>query len=253
MKQIPTVFASDIDNTLTGDVDALKDLGYQLAKLREQKKLALFLTTGRTLKEVLDGLERENLPLADAIISQVGTEIYLPPFEANTEPLPEWNNRLHRQFSREKAIEFVAGIEGVEMQPAHYNTPLKVSYYLDKAPEPDKAAQQIVQRVAQNGNGYRVVWSSGRDLDILPADAGKGNAIQFLIQYLELNPQKVITAGDSGNDRSMLEAFEHGIVVANAQPELKALKEKKRDRILYFAQQPYAAGVKEGLHQFGVL
>jgi len=255
MSQIPTVLASDIDNTLTGNAPALERLGRQLAVLRKQNKLRLFLTTGRTLREVLvDGFEQENIPQADAIISLVGTEIYLPPFEAKMEPLPEWDERLHQQFSREKAVDFVADIEGVEIQPEHYNTALKASYFLDKSPDPANTVQQIKQRVAGQSNGYQVVWSSGKDLDILPADAGKGKAIRFLLSYLDLEPQRVITAGDSGNDRSMLEEFEHGIVVANAQPELKKLKEDLTSNSkLYFANQPYAAGVAEGLRYFGVL
>ena len=203
---------------------------------------------------MLDGFEQENIPQADAIISLVGTEIYLPPFEANMEPVPAWDERLHQQFSRERALEFVADIKGAEIQPEHYNTPLKVSYHLDQSPNPEKAVRQLKQQIAEHGNGYQVVWSSGKDLDILPKDAGKGNAIRFLLSYLDLEPQRVITAGDSGNDRSMLEEFERGIVVANAQPELKKLKEDLTSNSkLYFANQPYAAGVAEGLRYFGVL
>ena len=71
MSQIPTVLASDIDSTLTGDAQALERLAKQLAALRERNKLRLFLTTGRTLREVLDGFEQENIPQADAIISLV--------------------------------------------------------------------------------------------------------------------------------------------------------------------------------------
>lgn len=254
MSQIQTVLASDIDNTLTGNLPALEGLAQQLAALRKQNKLRLFLTTGRTLREVLDGFEQENIPQADAIISLVGTEIYLPPFEENMKPLSEWDERLHQQFSRERAVGFVADIEGAEIQPKHYNTPLKVSYHLDQSPNPEKAVQRLKQQVAEYGNGYQVIWSSGKDLDILPAAAGKGKAIRFLLSFLDLEPQQVITAGDSGNDRSMLEEFEHGIVVANAQPELKKLKEDVTSNSkLYFAHKPYAAGVAEGLRYFGVL
>ena len=104
------------------------------------------------------------------------------------------------------------------------------------------------------GRYHGRLWSSGKDLDILPAAAGKGKAIRFLLRFLDLEPQQVITAGDSGNDRSMLEEFERGIVVANAQPELKKLKEDVTSNSkLYFAHRSYAAGVAEGLRYFGVL
>jgi sucrose-6F-phosphate phosphohydrolase len=253
MRKVPWVLASDIDNTLTGDADALKRLAKQIDALREQQKLVLFLTTGRTLNEVVTGFQKEGIPQADAIISQVGTEIYLPPFSPQTKPLARWNQFLRQHFSREEADAFLSDIEGAEVQPERYNTPLKVSYFLDKTPNPEQAAELVKRRVAEAENGYQVIWSSGTHLDILPADAGKGKAIRFLIDYLSLAPQQVITAGDSGNDLTMMEEFGTGIIVGNAQPELKALTHTSRQATYYLAKESYAAGVEEGLHHFGVL
>lgn len=249
-----TFLASDIDNTLTGDLPALKALSAALRAKREAGELFLVLSTGRRLVQVMRGFVGENLPEADAIISQVGTEIYLPPFREEMAPLLPWARHLHRHFSRKRALSFLEGIQGLEMQPEQYNTPLKVSAYLHQAPDPEAAATQIRERVERAGaaDHYQVVWSSGMHLDILPAGAGKGHALHFLLSHLALSPQQVIVAGDSGNDLAMFEAFEHGIVVANAQPELKALQEEDRPE-LYFARAKYAAGVAEGLRHFGLL
>ncbi len=252
MQQIQWILASDIDYTLTGNPQALARLRARIDMLRQQKKLALFLTSGRTLAEVLNGFEQENIPYADAIITQVGTEIYLPPFSPNQEPLADWDQLLKKRFSRQEAENFLHGIKGAQIQPDRYNTPLKVSYFLNETPNPQGAAQLVKQRVAEVDNDYQVVWSSGKHLDILPAAAGKGKAIRFLIDYLDLSPQQVITAGDSGNDRSMLDEFGCGIIVGNAQPELQELKSKNRGTSYYFAQNSYAAGVEEGLRHFGV-
>lgn len=248
------VLASDIDNTLTGDRKALAQLAQHLQTLRQAGRLFLILSTGRRLVHVLDGFQNEGLPQGDAIISQVGTEIYLPPFTADMDPLGEWKERLGVEFSRREARSFLDGIEGVTMQPAKYNTVLKVSCYLDEAPDPAAAARQIAQRVETAGKEdvYQVIWSSGRDLDIIPAAAGKGKAVRFLLNFLELEADQIIVAGDSGNDRTMFEEFHHGIIVANAQPELKALPERENDDH-YRAEKRYAAGVLEGLRHFGVL
>ncbi|MFQ5612988.1 MAG: HAD-IIB family hydrolase [Anaerolineae bacterium] len=244
--------ASDIDHTLTGDPQALATLKTQLTALRQQKRLFLFLSTGRRLDQVLAGFERENIPAADAIISQVGTEIYLPPFSAQMRPLPTWNTFLHQRFSRQKALRLLEGIEGLEMQPEEYNTPLKVSCYLDRVPDPDRAAAFVEQRAAAAGGAYQVVWSSRRDLDIIPAAAGKGKAVRFLVGFLQLPLDRVVVAGDSGNDRSMFDEFRRGIIVSNAQPELKRLAAEPRTSF-YFAEHPFAGGVEEGLRYFGVL
>ncbi len=253
MEKVQAILASDVDNTLTGDPEALKRLAEKITALRERGRFALFLTTGRTLDEVLDGFEKENIPQSEAIITQVGTEIFIPPYSPDMDPLPEWDTYLRRQYSRQQALEFVQDIDGAKIQPGRYNTPLKVSYFLDETPDPEEAAELVKQRVAEDGGSYQVIWSSGKHLDILPAASGKGKAIRFLIDFLNLKPQQVITAGDSGNDRTMLEEFEQGIIVANAQPELIKLKEEKQNSALYFAKNRYAAGVEEGLRHFGVL
>lgn len=253
-RQPTWVLASDVDNTLTGDAPALQRLAQQLQTLRRESDLFLILSTGRRLTQVLDGFAAEGLPECDAIVSQVGTEIYLPPFKRDMAPLAEWDRRLHQDFSRRRALSYLQDVEGLEMQPAPNNTPLKVSAFLDQVPDPEAAVSAIRQRIAAAGNAdvYQVVWSSGVDLDVIPAAAGKGHAIRFLLQHLGLRPQSVIVAGDSGNDLSMFETFSQGIVVANAQPELKELREDGQPGH-YFADSSFAAGVAEGLRHFGVL
>ncbi|MFN2115992.1 MAG: HAD-IIB family hydrolase [Anaerolineae bacterium] len=252
---VPWLLATDIDNTLTGDPDALRGLAAKLSELRWDGRLALFLVTGRRLDQVIPGFADEHIPVPDAVISQVGTEVFLPPFADGSPPLGEWDALLHRAYSRGRAESFLEGIAGLAMQPAMFNTPLKVSCYLDGAPDPDAAAQVIRDRVAAapDGAGYQVVWSSGRDLDVIPAAAGKGKAIRFLIDHLGLAPRQVVVAGDSGNDRTMFDEFGCGVVVANAQPELAAMRDEESARDIYFADGRYAAGVAEGLAHYGLL
>lgn len=251
----PWVLASDIDNTLTGDARTLRRLAARLAADQARGTLFLILSTGRRFEQVLNGFEAEGIPEPNAIISQIGTEIYLPPFALDTAPLPVWDTLLREQFSRGRAVSFLSGIKGLEMQPEKYNTPLKVSCYLGKNPDPEAAVSLILSRILEvkQEDAYQVIWSSGRDLDIIPSAAGKGKAIRYLVQFLGFGSPRVVVAGDSGNDRSMFDEFEHGIVVANAQPELKRLGEDTPQPGHYFARQPFAAGVKEGLQHFGLL
>lgn len=247
------MLASDIDNTLTGDREALDTLRERLDAHRKTGELFLALSTGRRLSQVLEGFEEEGIPHGDAVISQVGTEIYLPPFSEEEEPLDVWNDMLLQDFSRREAESFLEGVAGVEMQPEMFNTPLKVSCYIDNADDPEASVEQIRKNAAQAGGLYQVVWSSGRDLDIIPAAAGKGKAIRFLISFLELDPERIIVAGDSGNDRSMFDEFQRGIVVANAKSELLKMREEKPVSTYYFAKSSFAAGVSEGLNYFGVI
>lgn len=248
------VLATDIDNTLTGDEAALRDLAQKLEALRRQDALFLILATGRRLAHVIDGFTEEHLPQADAVITQVGTEIYLPPFSPEMPPLAAWTDRLHGTFSRQRAMAFLQGIDGLQLQPAIYNTPLKVSAFLDSTPDPDAAAQEIARRIANSdvADDYRVIYSSGVHLDIIPAQAGKGNAIHFLLAHLQRPADRLVVAGDSGNDLTMFSNDARGIIVSNAQAELKRLREAEHPDH-FFATEPYAAGVAQGLRHFGVL
>lgn len=245
--------ASDIDGTLVGDRLALDRLTTRLRKARAAGRIMLVLSTGRRLEQVIDGVSVEGLPEPDAVLCQVGTEIYLPPLHPKSVPMPVWRERLLGDYSRAEAESFLEGIEGLVMQPDAFNTELKTSCYLDGCVDPEAAASEIGRRVAPHADRYQVIWSSGRDLDILPAASGKGKAIRFLIEHLGLEADHVVVAGDTGNDATMFHEFGHGVVVGNARPELVALARALGDGRAYRARQHYAAGVEEGLEYFGVL
>jgi len=250
---VTSIVASDIDGTLTGDRSALERLRDRFHRRRAAGELYLIMSTGRRLEQVIEGVAAEGLPEPDAVICQVGTEIYLPPFAEDTPPMDAWRRRLLAQYSRREALAFLEGIEGLVMQPEPYNTELKTSCYLDQCSDPERAATEVRRRVEPHADRYQVVWSSARDLDILPAASGKGRAIEFLVRHQGLDPREVIVAGDTGNDATMFREFGRGVCVANAQPELvEACRALSNGRV-YFARQPYAAGVEEGLVHFGVL
>lgn len=245
--------ASDVDGTLVGDRSALDRLALRLRKMQERGELFLVYSTGRRLSQVISGVAEEGLPEPDAVICQVGTEIYLPPYKEDLHPLEAWRRQLLGQYRREEALVFLEGIEGLRLQPPEFNTELKTSCYLDMCPDPEAAAAEIRRRVEPVIDSYQVVWSSGRDLDILPAASGKGKAIQFLVETREISADRVVVAGDSGNDATMFQHFRRGVVVANAQAELLHMAGQMEPDRVYLARLPHAAGVEEGLEHYGVL
>lgn len=246
------ILASDVDNTLTGDREALDRLALRLRQLQDSDSLFLIFSTGRRLSQVISGMAEEGLPAPDAVICQVGTEIFLPPYREESRPLEAWRQRLLAQYSRDEALGLLEGIAGLKLQPTEFNTELKTSCYLDACPDPEAAAAKIIQRAQPMSDRYQVVWSSGRDLDILPAASGKGKAIEFLIESRDMTADHVIVAGDSGNDATMFQHFHRGIVVSNAQPELlQFARQVDADRV-FLASLPHASGVAEGLEHYGV-
>ena len=140
--------------------------------------------------------------------------------------------------------EALAGTPGLEDQPDEFQSAHKVSYYYRGASEGRVA--RLARAVADAGIPARVVYSSDRDLDVLPAAADKGNAAKFLAAHLGVPFRRVIVAGDSGNDAAMFAGEFRGVVVANARDELKSLRHPH----LYRANGRCAAGVLEGVRHW---
>lgn len=92
----------------------------------------------------------------------------------------------------------------------------------------------------------RIVYSSERDLDVLPAGIDKGTATAFLANSWDVPRDRVIVCGDTANDLSMFEQGFLGVVVGNALPELKSLDSPR----VFHASEPFAAGVVEGLRHW---
>ena len=83
-------------------------------------------------------------------------------------------------------------------------------------------------------------------------------AVRYLHDTLGLDQDRLVYAGDSGNDRAAMLSGFNVIVVANALDTLKAtIREQAEtlglDHRIYFAKTPYAHGVLEGCRRFGIL
>jgi hypothetical protein len=72
------------------------------------------------------------------------------------------------------------------MQQASEQRPHKLSYHLDKAAvgDPEAYLQQLAAALAAVGLGVNVVYSGGRDVDLLALGADKGRALAFLLQQI---------------------------------------------------------------------
>lgn len=72
------------------------------------------------------------------------------------------------------------------------------------------------------GDRIQMIFSNEQYLEILPAEAGKGNAVRFITDYLPVSRKHTFAAGDAENDISMLEAAHIGIAMQNATDAVKA-------------------------------
>lgn len=62
-----------------------------------------------------------------------------------------------------------------------------------------------------------------RAVDIIPANSGKGNGIEKILEYYHLDKSEALAFGDGNNDIEMLQSVGLGVAMENASEDLKAI------------------------------
>jgi sucrose-6F-phosphate phosphohydrolase len=232
---------SDLDGTLLGNDAAL--LGFAAWYDERRADFRLAYSSGRFRDSIRQSIAETDLPEPDALICGVGTEIYGSDAGG---PLPGWPQVIAENWNAALIRRVCAEFGELEPQPDEFQSNYKLSYYARYLTE--SCLARLRQALHAAGQKTSVVYSSHRDLDVLPARTHKGAAAAFLANHWSISPRRVIVAGDSGNDAAMFHEGFRGIVVGNAKPELRALDGPS----IYHAAASYADGVVEGLDHWHV-
>lgn len=230
---------SDIDDTLTGDRQALDDLVARFD--REQGRLRLVLNSSRPAESVAETL-RSEFPQGfqpAGVITGLGTEIAI-----DGEVVSDWSSRFET-WPRQEIVDVVARF-GHLPHPKIYQTAAKASFAV-----PGRAAvNEVLAALEARGLPLQAIYSGASDLDLIAPGAGKDEALRFVADLFGIARGRVVAAGDSGNDLAMFQAADRAIAVGNARDELRDTAPREKT---YFARAPYAAGVAEGLVALGIL
>ncbi|MCR4419004.1 MAG: HAD-IIB family hydrolase [Clostridia bacterium] len=227
------VLATDLDDTLVGDPAALAELNSWLALRRRQ--VFLIYLTGRHALSALNLIGAEALLVPDVLVADAGTTIrYRPQFRRDR----VWESRFAERWDPRKIEQIASGIPG--LSPQGIRSPWRRSYYLGE----EKALALLTE--ALGCLAVRVVVT-GRNVDVLPAAAGKGPALRYLVSRFTLPSEKVFVCGDGGNDLDMLQLNYRGVLVGNG-----SLPPSLLPPTVYRASKPYAAGILEALRHFGL-
>jgi sucrose-phosphate synthase len=237
------LFITDIDNTLIGeDNPRLPEL---LTLLKENRDIVGFCAaTGRHLESAASFLEEHGVPPPDILITSVGTEIY---YGEDHQYAGGWDTHISAGWHREKIVTLLSDFDFLEYQPEETQRRFKASWYMK--PGKDRLAR-IHDTLTRNKCRYNLIYSSDRDLDILPYRASKGKAIRYISYKWEIPLSNCLVCGDTGNDEEMLRGEPLGVVVANYSPELNSLKKSRR---VYFAKSRLAGGILEAMEKYGFI
>lgn len=240
------LLCSDIDGTLAGDRTAETRFCEAWQSLQPENRPLLVVNSGRLIEDQRAFIASTALPPPDVYIGGVGTMLHN---ESEPSHAQLYTRSIGAGFDRDLIAAALADISNVVVQPDAYQHALKSSWYLHDA---DTATlTSIEERLEAAGIAARLVYSSNRDLDILPAGVDKGAALSWLCRQLGLSHDDVVVAGDTNNDRSMFDLpGVRGIVVGNALPELRAIADNRPD--IYRANGSTADGVVEGLMHWGI-
>lgn len=236
MNDATHLLATDLDGTLVGDRKELDSLlGFYDAKKYD---VSLIYITGRHFQSALSLIKEENLPFPDVLITDVGTEIHIGP---HLEKDRNWEKRMLQQWQPEAIDKLASSIKGLEKQDLPVSN--RCSFYADDS----KTALKFEERLASAGIPHKLIFSGGRDLDILPADSGKGSALQYILEKFNAHEAKMLVAGDSGNDKEMLTLGFPSVIVGNAQPELL---ESPESPMIFRASKACAGGIQQAWNHF---
>lgn len=242
MPLVKKVLVSDIDNTLVGDKQALKELTIWLEANRTQ--LAFGVATGRPLESALDILKKNQVNIPDILITSVGTEIN---YGKKLVPDTGWSSHIRYQWRRDALVEALSKFPTLKLQSPENQREFKLSY--NASPDEMPSIHELYTYLHDLKLHAQLIYSHDEFLDVLPVRASKGHAVRYLAYKWGLPLESFLVAGDSGNDMEMLIGDTRAIVVGNFSAELTHLREQEQ---IYFADECYAAGIIEGLNHYGL-
>jgi len=265
------LLCTDMDRTVipNGSQAESPDARERFAQLCDLPQVTLVYVTGRHQALIKQAIADYQLPEADYAITDVGTIIYHIK-NGTWHQLQSWHDEIDHAwngYSHEQIKQLLADIKELSLQETEKQNTHKLSYYLPLQHDSDDVMSRADILLRNRGIAASLIWSIDEAantglLDVLPQNATKLHAIEFLQQQLGYTLDEVIFAGDSGNDMPVLTSPVHSVLVANAsddvrQTALRIAKHNGHADALYLANTDalnmngnYSAGVLQGIWHF---
>lgn len=262
------LLCTDLDRTLLPNgTQAESPLARELfSRFVAQPNVSLVYVTGRHKPLVELAIKNYGLPLPDCVISDVGTQIY-DRHDNHWEDCVDWENQISSDWQGKSQADIHAllhGIGALRKQETEKQNTYKLSYYVPLFVNQDELMATMSRRLQDHKINASLVWSIDEPagiglLDVLPQQAGKLRAIEFLMARGGYSGTETVFCGDSGNDLSVLSSSIPAILVANAADEVRTLALARavaagNRSALYCAQGGfanmngnYSAGILEGI------
>lgn len=267
----PLLICTDLDRTLLPNGAQPESPGVRahFHRLAQDPNTIIVYATGRDKTLVDEAIAQYQLPLPDYLIADVGSSIYSRDGEQWVQ-WQGWRERLRQDwdgYSREQMSRLFPLSEQVTAQDEFHQGEFKLSFMIEPVEALEGVLAEYEQIIQDNELRCHCIASENEYdnhglIDILPTQANKLYALEYVIEQMALDPNQVLFSGDSGNDIQVLASHFPSVLVANATETIKSkaiamAKQQGNSDALYLAkgESPelngcYSAGIIEGLHHF---
>lgn len=233
--------ATDLDGTFLGGSDADRATLYNWIE-ENRDTVGLIFVTGRDPDFIMEMCRQQGLPWPEYVVGDVGTTIAHVLDDGHVEPIPELEKDIAARWNNagDAVRDAFADHPGLKLQPTEFR--YRVSYDLTPT-NYDATAEARVEAM-----GLDWLISDNRYFDVLPKGVSKGPSIKRLIAHLGIPEERVLCAGDTMNDLSMLISGLNAVAVGNSET---ALMQRLHDTdTVYHAKAHGAAGILEAITAF---
>ncbi|MGB3408171.1 MAG: HAD-IIB family hydrolase [Jannaschia sp.] len=237
------VLATDLDGTFLGGSDEQRTGLYNWIE-GNRDRVGLIFVTGRDPGFIHDLTRKHGVPRPDFVIADVGTTIATMDHNHVVSPIEELEQEIANAWGNAgpKAQFALTGVRGLKLQSTLFR--YRLSYDMD--PEIfDHAAVDLVAEL-----GLDTILSDNRFFDVLPKGVSKGPSLLRLLTHLDIDSRRVLVAGDTMNDLSMLKMGLSAVAVGGSEPSLIA-EVKELEHVLA-AEAVGAAGIAEAILHFNL-
>ncbi|MCU0789124.1 MAG: HAD-IIB family hydrolase, partial [Verrucomicrobia bacterium] len=182
-----------------------------LRRLARRPELIISYVSGRRKELQMEAIREFDLPEPAYSVADVGTSIY-EVVEGDWTLLKAWHAEISRSWRGRTSRDLGALLDDVEelrLQEPEAQGKFKLSYFAKADLDHEALVQRIERRLESDGCRASVIWSVDETtntglVDILPERADKRHAVEFLMQHTGVKPERMVYAGDSGNDLPVL-------------------------------------------------
>lgn len=260
------LICTDLDRTLipNGAQPESPQARERFRHLAAREDVVLAYVSGRHLALIEQAIAEYDLPQPDFAIADVGSTLYQAD-SSGWQRWQAWDAHIAQDWdglTHDELCGLLNCFPDLRLQEPEKQNRHKLSYYVPLETDAQALLAGMAARLEKDGIQVNLIWSVDEEaavglLDVLPARANKLHAIRFLMQQKKFRHENTVFAGDSGNDLDVLLSDLRAVLVANADPDVKARAAGAHKKALYIARGDflgmngnYSAGILEGVAHY---